>query len=390
MERIIELFPEEVFEKFKAVAENANVIYILYHGDADGVTSGFLINQTLKEAFNKPARRLLWMATNSYDLKKETEEILKSPPDTLIITDIDVKDAAEQIKKLQEHVRQIFVYDHHQISKPPQGSGIFYFNPRTLNPTVWHPASLFGMAIYSYFSLKKNDFLWVGGAGLIGDVAMPEYPWIEEEIKKNFPQLYDSSHPTCQGTAWKYPLEGITYLLNAGFFYYPARRLPFSMLALERAWEKGDPFIFFDKRDQISRKLLAFHRTIEETVKNLSNQALQDAQFHLGAPVISFLARTPHYVVGIVASRLASLYPEKIAVVGQLGERIGIELRAGRNCELNIPAILKLMNFPFLSAGGHPKAAGALIEKNQWEEFIEKFVETAKKAWLMFQLKKKS
>ena len=84
---------------------------------------------------------------------------------------------------------------------------------------------------------------------------------------------------------------------------------------------------------------------------------------------------TPHYIVGVIAGLICKEEPGVISIIAnEYDENMGIELRMGKNARCNLVDILMRIkdNFNFISAGGHPVAAGCLIRPTQYEEFIQK------------------
>ncbi len=360
-------------ETFFREIQESDVICLVHHGDADGVTSALYVYYTILQIRGRVPDHVLWVSTKSYDMKKEGKLIKNINPDLLIVVDLDLLKDEVLLNNWSLNIKKIFIYDHHSISIDVNliPNNIIYLNARMLNQEgVWHPASYFGYSISKCF-FDNEDYNWVGAVGLRGDHAHNDYPELFERVKEKFPILFLE----VVGKDYNYILEGLTHYVNAGFFYSPDLREKTSFLALQKAWEKKDPMLFFEGDDPVFQELRRKSDEIKKEINVLFEKAKQEAYRPEGLDLVLGKVNTPHYIVGVIAGKICKDEPGIIAVIAnEYDENMGIELRMGKNTSCNLVELLMRMkdNFNFISAGGHPVAAGCLIHPSQYEEFAQK------------------
>jgi single-stranded DNA-specific DHH superfamily exonuclease len=106
--------------------------------------------------------------------------------------------------------------------------------------------------------------------------------------------------------------------------------------------------------------------------------AKREARLYPETLLCVYLIDTPHYISGLVASALTSIFPAYLILVGQkVADRWSFEIRSGISCGIDITDVLRRQreNYRSLSAGGHPRASGALIKADEVEIFLTTFKE---------------
>ncbi|MDD3628018.1 MAG: DHHA1 domain-containing protein [bacterium] len=361
-------------ESFFREISQSDRICLIHHGDADGVTCAIFIYYLILDLRNTPPDHVFWVSTKSYDMKEERELIKNLAPDILIVVDLDLVKEDGLFNEWSLNIPKIFIYDHHSISKDINmiPNNIIYLNARMLNQEgIWHPASFFGYEIARRF-FETDDYCWIAGVGLRGDHAHEEYPEFFEKIREKFPILFLE----VVEKEYKSILEGLTHLVNAGFFYHPDAREKTSFLALKEAFEKNDPMLFFEGTGPIFEELRRKSVELKKEIKRLTDETRKDGYRPQDLNLVIHKVKTPHYIVGVIAGNLCKEEGNLVcAIANEFDENMGIELRMSHGSRINFVEILQVMReqFNFLSAGGHPVAAGCLIRPSQYEEFKMKF-----------------
>ncbi len=368
-------FPESWLKKLYGWWETGDGI-LVHHGDADGVTSAYLLYRAFSKFLGKKFSMVRAVGSLDYHLPflKEFEDRFSF----YLITDIDIGDSLEVVKSLSPD-KKVFVYDHHKISFEPQSlpENIFYCNARMLRGTDWHPASYFAYVFYRYLeegdgSKLDPNALWVVALGLAGDMALYEYPELEEQVRSEYPRLFEGS-PTA--------LERIVARINASFSHITSHPSHLAFTLIEKAWEMGDPMYFLEGEDETVKTLQERRKEYHDIIKRAVRLMPERAIVELGYPVVHILVEAPYVINGPLASAMTQEWRDKIALAGQkFGEIVGVEIRRGDRVDVDLADILHSLRnrgFPFISAGGHPMAAGASLESKYWKSFIKYFKQEA-------------
>ncbi len=368
-------FPEDWFKKLFGWWENGDGI-LIHHGDADGVASAYLLYRAFWKFLGRKFSMVRAVGALDYHLPflKEFAERFSF----YLITDLDVGDSLSAIKELPPEKR-VFVYDHHKIGfdlgELPEN--VFYCNARMLRGTEWHPASYFGYAFYRYVEEGEGgkydpNALWLVAIGLTGDMAFYDYPELEEEVRKEYPRLFEGS-PTA--------LERIVSRINASFSHLMSHPSHLVFSLIDKAWELGDPMYFLEGEDEAVKTLQERRKEYHDIIKRAVRLMPERAVLELGYPVVHLLVEAPYVINGPLANAMVQEWPDKIALAGQkFGDIVGVEIRKGQKVEVDLAEILHSLRsrgFPFISAGGHPMAAGASLESRYWKHFVKYFKQEA-------------
>lgn len=360
---------------FRAISPE-NKICLVHHGDADGVTSAVYVSYVLKHLIGKFPETLIYAPSFSYDLETESALVMKARPDVLIVLDLSLYSQKTILKNWCENIRKVFVYDHHIVKQAPEYGNLVFFNPRlAVEKNISHPTSYFAYSLANRTIPEGKRGEWLAACGLVGDNSFDDYSELKEKTRNTYPFLFE---PT-PDEDYVDMLHGLTYLTNSGFFYRPDTRTNVSFEVLETAFRDDKPEKLFDKSIPLMDRAWQMYKNFQVDIKDTVEAAKTQGKFFDSAPVIFYRSKSPHYSAGISAGILSAIFPEKVCVLtysSENSDKTSVEIRAGKNIKVNIPAILdKQRNeVHFFSAGGHPTAGGAQIPKGEEDVFIETFV----------------
>lgn len=372
---------EEIIDRAEAFFKKiqpSDKIMLVYHGDADGVTSAIFISLVLKKLIGRIPEHRIWVSTKSYKMKEEKQIIENINPDVLIITDLDIAKEEKLLRSWADKYERVFMYDHHYIRpeyKETIPRSIEYLNARMLgDENIWHPASFFGYSLHQRF-LKENNYPWVAAIGLRGDHALNEYDELLEILNRDFPELMEP----IEGEDYANLLEKAVYFINAGFFYSPDLHEETSFRVLLKSIELDDYSFIYSGKDE-AKELLNKRLELEKSIETIYKEADNKAEFFDDLPLIIYYIDTPHYILGVIASMLLKKYTDKVVLVlNRFKNEISGEIRQGEDANYNLVEMLFVLknekDFEYQSVGGHPRAAGCLFNADQLDEFKEKFLE---------------
>ncbi len=364
---------EEMVERaitfFKKIGHGQKVV-LMHHGDCDGVVSALYIAETVKEIRGRYPDEILWVSTKSYKLKNEKALIDHLAPDVLLVTDLDLGKEPETLKHWADVIDNVFIYDHHNIDgsyKDAIPRSIEYLNARMLGiPRIWHPAAYFGYSLFKHFS--KNDYPWLAALGLRGDHAFDEYEELKNEIRDKFPELLKE----IENEDYKNLLEKLVYFVNAGFFHNPNGEDNISFKVLQKAMKKND-YTFVYSNEEEAASLFSKRQELKSDIEKIYDGAKDEAKIYEDIPLLVYRINTPHYILGVIASRLKDDHPDKIIYIfNQFDDEISGEIRQGEKIDVNLIKLLLGIgeNFKYISVGGHPRAAGCLFPASKYDEYL--------------------
>ncbi|MCD6578983.1 hypothetical protein J7L48_05865 [bacterium] len=372
---------EEIIDRaeafFRKIKPEDKVV-LVYHGDADGVTSALFISLVLKKFLGRIPEHRIWISTKAYKLKEERQIIDNINPDVLITTDLDIAKEDKLLRGWADKYEKVFMYDHHYIRpeyKETIPRSIEYLNARMLgDKNIWHPAAFFGYSLHQRF-FKDDNYPWVAGIGLRGDHALDEYETLLEILGENYPELLKP----IEGKDYKNLLEKAVYFINAGFFFSPDLHEETSYRVLLKAVEKNDYSFIYSGQEEAA-ELHDKRVELETSIERIYNEAKEKAEIIQDFPLIIYYINTTHYILGVIASMLVKDFPNKVVLIlNRFDSEISGEIRQGENIDYNLVEMLFALksdkNFEYQSVGGHPRAAGCLFNADQYEEFKSKFLE---------------
>ena len=328
----------------ETLAAAQNPLFFL-DDDADGLASFLLLYR-----MHRRGRYMLLKTSPKLDapFARKVEEW---NPDTILVLDVPIVE--QEFIDLAK--RPIFWIDHHQ---PLDLQNIHYFNPRLKDPEAYVPTT------YMAWQVSQNPAdLWIAVTGCLADYYMPDC--IDQFIER-YPDLL--SKKTDLPTALFH--EPVGQLVKLFFFLLkgPTAEVRKSIQVLMKI-QSPDEIM---KQQTPAGKFL--YRRFEminkryEVLLEKATTAVTEGKillFHYTEEHWSFTAN--------LANELVALYPEKVIIICR--EKSG-EMKCSLRARFPIlPALQKALVGLKGYGGGHANACGAVIKKEEWELFLERFEE---------------
>ncbi|AKI97105.1 single-stranded-DNA-specific exonuclease RecJ [Kosmotoga pacifica] len=353
-------------------AERGDSIVVFGDYDVDGVTSTALLYLAMKKLGFNVSYYIPLRLEEGYGLSRDAiTELYEKGHRLLITVDCGVT-SVEEIKHAKELGFMVVVTDHHEVKDelPPADAVV---NPKRLDDEYpFKGLAGVGVAFKLLsalnetlgFPLDPQDYLDIVALGTIADIVPlrdENRYMVKEGTKKiqNRPLLglkallsylrMNSEHLTAQDIAFK-----IAPKLNA------AGRMDSAIVALElliskdheEAMKAASRLLQHNQnRQTIEAKI--FDQAVKEIEKNKSYKedfvlVLSGENWHLG-------------VLGIVASRLVSMYNKPVFLISTSGEEGKGSARSPSG--ISIIALLNKVSALLKEFGGHEMAAGLTIKK---------------------------
>jgi len=315
----------------------------LYDSDGDGLCAFLVLYRIHHEG---KGYRVAASSKVDMNLMRKVEEL---NPDKIFILDMPLLDQ-EFVDKVK---RPIFWIDHH---KPQDIKKVHYFNPCIKNPQAYVPTTRMAWQI----SDREED-IWIAAAGCLADWYMPEF--IDKFIEK-YPHLLDKKEDLA-AVLFKRPVGKLVKL----FFFLqkgPSSEVRKSIQILARI---KSPDEIFKQETAAGRFLYKRFEKIDQKYEEVLLEAKKKITRSKFA-VFTYTSAQWSFTTNI-ANELAALYPQKIVIIArQKSGEMKCSLRAQ---EPILESLTKALQGIKGRGGGHPNACGAVIEEQDWKQFLQNF-----------------
>ncbi|MCD6381492.1 MAG: DHH family phosphoesterase [Candidatus Aenigmarchaeota archaeon] len=327
---------------------------IIFHNDADGMCSAALMNRCLKYLIRKRADGISQPMPPEKNLMSKIKMCL---PSKIIFVDLAIDQKKMFLKRLSNFC-DILIIDHHPVINNMNSNRIIHFNPR-FKKNVYQSASYLVYKICSRFiefNHKRN--LWIALVGAIGDYDLSASKDIIREAKNLYPEVITKiDDKSVRGSVF----GQIAEMLTAG------KAIGMRIEDLERIVEEAKTY-----KDVLSNeKLVNVYRKIHEEIENIIIDA--KSKFDPNKKIFFYEIKTKYSLRATIATRLAEMWPDKVIVVWQkVRNKIRIASR-NQGDRFDMGKLLNKAVQPGMKAtfGGHPAAAGGVIDLKDWEDFKE-------------------
>jgi single-stranded DNA-specific DHH superfamily exonuclease len=361
------------FAKIEASGLNA---LIAHHADADGCIAAVFVDEFLRKSYPSIHCKVLPIANHEFTFRKLEDSVLADEPKIIVTLDLPIHQEPSVINSIVGAGCKLLIYDHHvqQNSVGVRGS-VLEINPlREAMPS--HPASYFGYSLFHTQFPVLSDRLWLLGVGLIADYALQNYPITVSLLSPKGDLLngYRIEDPT---SAYKTTLGKIASRINAGYRYQMDSISSICFRAVKQAFEIDDPKTFFSAELPIFKELKRLQDRLNSEIDRECHLLKTLARRTINPPSVFYISQSHHFIAGILASKLAGKDPKLVSVVCfRHRDIMQCELRRGRNVLVDLTDVLTRQSnyFRCISSGGHPAAAGALIQADRVEEFYTSFL----------------
>lgn len=334
---------EKLLKKLKDELDFCQKPIFFFDDDADGATSFIQMYKYKQEG------KGIIFKTSPRVTKQFAQKVEEYGADKVFILDLAMVD--------QEFVDEVKVpivwVDHHELQEV-QGN-VFY-----LNPKKWGKSTPPSVLIYEAL---QGD-LWLSVIGAIGDwhnhPNMDEFDKKYPDLTGDFEYAEDFLFKTKIGELAKmlsFNLKGTTQSALKSVIVFTRIETPYEILNKETS-----------KGKYIYKKYEKVNQNYEELKQKALKEMCKENFF-----VFTYTSAKMS-VTKDLSNELIALHPDKIIIVArEKSGQMKMSIRAGRNAPIVDQALAKALSGIDGYGGGHDKACGGNIAKEDWDVFLKNF-----------------
>ncbi|MBU0899076.1 MAG: hypothetical protein KKB03_04360 [Nanoarchaeota archaeon] len=339
-------------EKLESFLETEGNNILFHHNDADGICSAALF----LKFFQNFDPRVRGGPILDDDFVKEIEI---EKPDLLVFLDLPVDQSWKKLDKIMKKLPElkIVIIDHHIFEKNMNSENVLHINPM-LKSDEYIPASAVVYDILKEMKKPVKPYCWISCIGIIGDYGF-ETSFCKDvlkECKKMYPDLL-REHPLKSKLA-----EGVEIISSStavrGFF-----GAEFSLDALLKSRYFND----FSSVKIFETWRMKRNQEFERVVKRA------DSKKEIAGEVIFYPVKSKLSIYQDLGTHLGEINPNNVIItIRDLGDnlyKIGMRGQSGKH---NLGELAKKCSKGIGNGGGHPKAAGAVV--NDIKKFKKRFL----------------
>ncbi|MBI4181337.1 MAG: DHH family phosphoesterase [Candidatus Aenigmarchaeota archaeon] len=325
---------------------------LVYHRDGDGTTAAALLQRHLPmEALSLESPHL------DADI---LAAIRRRKPEVIIFADLAVDQDWELLLELEQEAR-LLVIDHHLYVKDVGSPRTVYVNPRLQEREAYLPAAYLVYQILR--ALGKPAEAWIAWMGVIADYGTKSCRDLQDDLRKERPDLAAGGFSSPLGRAGALISSAITAAGDKG-----------AALALQALREAKGP-------EDFSRQpqLQAWREDVEHEIRNVVDSFLDRREFHEAEGLAILDLDTKFSIASTVSTILSDRNPDLVIVIKRPLRKEGIKLSLrNQSGRVDLHLLVKEAARGLGRAGGHEKAAGALI--TDWPLFKKRLLALLRKS----------
>src|SRR3989344_3600073 len=342
---------QKALEFLESISQEDRVA-VFSHTDVDGVSAGLLMDKFVNA-------RIVEFLSYSPDLvskvidKVHTQEITK-----VIFTDLSLAQNLDDLKKLAWMV-PVLVIDHHEFPEDVNDDRLIFLRTNSTTCATKTVYDLFLKLEKGKGIAQKYD--WLVAAAVVSDYTTESHQNFLREVEDKYNLIVRAE---TGNQAFQSDIGKISITINNATIYFHKDCKEFyslfsSLESIDDLWKFKASYEIIE--DEIQKKLKEFEDNAE--IK-------KDTMFcliHLNYPVTS-----------AISSILAGKYPDKTIIVMLDSGKDILKISSRRqDGKVNLPELLQkaTSGLEGAAAGGHFKAAGGAIKREDFDEFKKRLWE---------------
>ncbi|MFH7903703.1 MAG: DHHA1 domain-containing protein [Candidatus Aenigmatarchaeota archaeon] len=328
--RLLRNFSKDV----KNYLERFNKIKIFFDNDVDGLMSAIITYNSLK-SLNKN------ISVKSLERDKLFEVISNLKNKNTLYFFLDLSVSEEIIKEIRVKNFKVIWIDHHRLNTFST-KGILYVNPQLVNQKLYIPTSALCYLIFDRIVSKTENLLFAS-IGIVADKGENDCKGILDKAKRVFKINYEK-------------IQEYAKKINSIFILKKDVSKYFRKLLNPKYLESKE----------LSKMLEKVEKEIEKELKNFEKNNEKINNF------LIYSIRSKMKIRSTLASILSEKFEKNIIVImEEKDNKIYISFRVGKGLDVDLLDILKKMKINFISFGGHKRACGAIIKKQDINKFLK-------------------
>lgn len=350
------MLDEKTIVSFRQTLEQSAHPLFLFHDDPDGSTSFMQLQKWRGEG------RGIIVKTGPRITVDFVRKVQESGADLVVILDIALVDEAF----IQQAGVPIVWLDHHGLEEP---HGSAYINPR-----AWGQST--PPCYMSYQVTGKKD-PWLAMIGCVGDWFMPP-PDLVTTFRVRYPEILGASENDFKIQEFAYP-EDFMFKSKVGILVHMLSfnlkgKSQDAMTAIKIFSRLDGPMELLEDQTPRARWLTRRFRKIQTLYSELKEDAVRILKSQHGLLGVYETAMDRCAISKDLSNELSYIFPEKVIIVAR--EKSGemkISIRSNRTGPVIDKALEKALIGIDGHGGGHERACGANVKKQDFEAFVENF-----------------
>lgn len=327
---------------------------LVYHRDADGVSSAALILKFFSGFETMPREGPI------ID-KRFLKNIILKKPDLIVFVDIPVDQEWEKINIIKNKLvkTKILVIDHHIYEKDlSDGNRVIHINPRFESgfEDAYLPASYVVYRLLEKMKYKVGMHIWISMTGVIGDHGVDDCQDLVKECRIKYPELIPSKD------VYQSKLNDAADMICSAI---TLRGLKGAEKSLKLLVEKSE-FSEFIKNAELKK----WDKKVKLEIQRIFEDFEKKKETYPEIGLVIYQIKSRLNITSLMSTLLAVKYPDKILLVrkeSRDGWKISLRCQTRK---VNVGLLAKDASRNIGFGGGHKNAAGALVR--DWDLFKER------------------
>ena len=329
---------------------DSHPIAVVYHPDADGFTSAFIVSKAIERLRGKKPELIFCQERSHVEITEKTVKKLKKAKVGCIITvDLCVDQEPKNVKKVEKFAF-LLVIDHHKMYKDLNSKKTFFIKAGKVSKIDGsrYPASKLSYDLFSQI-VNLSDISWVSAVGIMGDNALRQWESFVEKSARDAGVSIETLIKV------KRVIDGVEALNGKGF------------KALMKEFEKAKT-----PKDILKAKISKYSKLLQEKLDGLIEKAEKNAEFYPEIELMLFEFSGKFNIKSALINELSRRCKNMtIIVIEDLGkETLGISARR-QDFKVKMNELLEkaTKGMKGSNGGGHIPAAGGRIRRKDFWKF---------------------
>jgi single-stranded DNA-specific DHH superfamily exonuclease len=310
-------------ERIKFVRSLKGNVAIFFDQDCDGTCSAAIFYAYCRQLGVKAKAYV-----GNID-EKSFKRFAKKKFNAAVILDFGVSQYPEYLKDFRG--KRVMIVDHHKVVEDLNNIGFLFINPRLEDPNTYVSTTHISFDICKEAELKGLE--WVARVGMVGDY----------EVEGTKTEREATDIIAAVSILRRNDLEKLVEFLSK------TKRI--------------EDFVYNTKYQKMRIKL---NKEVEKQIKAFEREDFGDIAF--------FQLKSKYGITSIVATNLFDKYPYKTIVV--YTKRGNFYKFSARSKKIDLAECFRRITQGIGKGGGHPVAAGGMIQAKYLKEFKKRFIET--------------
>lgn len=323
----------------------------LFDDDADGLCSFLLLYRYVKEGQG--------VIVKAAPIVEEmfVSKVKNYSPDKIFVVDMPMIS-----EEFSSQVNEPLVWiDHHE----PQKTKYKYYNPRVKNPADNIPAT------YHCFKSTDEKDLWIAAVGCIGDWYIPDF--IDQFIEK-YPDLLPKKYTKIEDILYKTKVGTLVEL----FFFLLKGTTSTALKNVKVLTRIDSPYEILNQESPQGKFIWKNYLKLKIKFDELYEDAIQNSKKTKDFLIYIYDDQQNSFT-SEVSNKLSAKYTNKVLIIGRRHyDEMKLSIRSNKKIinEWVTNSVAGLRGY----GGGHEHACGCVVHVDDYDIFVERMKEYAKKS----------